>query len=140
MTPKGKEVIFGEKSCKRGTPRKIKASSSAPKAGLARRFGAKAVEPHGLTWFNNKKEAKYALGNWIDEDQLELEFPTIQEEMCELGAGYIFNELERCNLNLVREFYTNWNTSFGESTKVKIRGKVVRFMGKRFNAFLETPA
>ncbi|MCE3050359.1 hypothetical protein HAX54_047051, partial [Datura stramonium] len=43
----------------------------------------------------------------------------------ELGAGYIFNEPERCNLTLVREFYANWDTSFGESTKVKVKGQVV---------------
>lgn len=39
---------------------------------------------------------------------------------------------------LVREFYANWDTSFGESTKVKLRGQVVRFSFKSFNAFLGT--
>ncbi|MCD9558467.1 hypothetical protein HAX54_015853, partial [Datura stramonium] len=43
------------------------ASSSAAKAGPARQFGAKSVEPHGLTWFNIQKKAKYAPENWIDE-------------------------------------------------------------------------
>ncbi|MCD9646360.1 hypothetical protein HAX54_036132, partial [Datura stramonium] len=105
-----------------------------------RRFGAKSVEPHGLTWFNNKKEAKYAPENWIYEGRLALEFTAIQEKICELGVGYSFNEPERCNLTLVRKFYTNWDTSFGESTKVKIKEQVVRFMAKRFNAFLETPS
>ncbi|MCD9638405.1 hypothetical protein HAX54_022364, partial [Datura stramonium] len=57
MAQKGKEVIVAEKSRKRGRPRKMKASSLAPKAGPIRRYGAKAVEPHGLTWFNTQKEA-----------------------------------------------------------------------------------
>ncbi|MCD9644942.1 hypothetical protein HAX54_033488, partial [Datura stramonium] len=48
---------------------------------------------------------------------LALEFPAILEKICELEAGYIFNELEWCNLTLVREFYANWDTPLGESTK-----------------------
>ncbi|MCE3051896.1 hypothetical protein HAX54_051144, partial [Datura stramonium] len=129
-----------EKSQKRGRPRKTEASSLAPKAGPARRFRAKAVEPHRLTWFNTQKESKYTPENWIDEGHLELELSAIWDMIRELGADYISNELKRCNLTLVREFYANWGTSFGENTKVKIRGKVVRFIAKRFNAFLETPA
>ncbi|MCD7471542.1 hypothetical protein HAX54_012035, partial [Datura stramonium] len=82
-----------------------------------RRFGAKEVEPHGLTWFNTQKEAKYAPENCIDEGCLALKFPVIRDKIHELGADYIFNEPERCNLTLVREFYTNWETSFEESTK-----------------------
>ncbi|MCD9638169.1 hypothetical protein HAX54_021943, partial [Datura stramonium] len=61
----------------------------------------KAVEPRGLPWFNTQKEAKYAPENWIDEGGLALEFPTIRDKIRELGAGYIFNEPERCNLTLV---------------------------------------
>ncbi|MCD9638848.1 hypothetical protein HAX54_023008, partial [Datura stramonium] len=83
---------------KRGRPRKIESSFSAPKEGPIRIFGVKAVEPHGLNWFNTQKEAQYALENWIDEGHLELEFLAIQEKIRELGAGYIFNEPERCNL------------------------------------------
>ncbi|MCE2055168.1 hypothetical protein HAX54_042091, partial [Datura stramonium] len=75
----------------------------------------------------------------VDKDRLALEFPAIQEKIRELGAGYVFNEPERCNLTLVREFYANWDASFEKSTKVNIRGQVVRFMAMRFNAFLETP-
>ncbi|MCE0482040.1 hypothetical protein HAX54_040374, partial [Datura stramonium] len=80
----------------------------------ARIFGAKAVEPHGLTWFNTQKESKYAPENWIDEGQLALEFSDTREKIREFGAGYIFNEPERCNLTFVREFYANWDTSFRE--------------------------
>ncbi|MCE3214652.1 hypothetical protein HAX54_052973, partial [Datura stramonium] len=53
----------------------------------------------------------------IDEGCLAFEFPTIWDKIRELGVGYIFNELNRCNLTLVREFYANWDTSFRESTK-----------------------
>ncbi|MCD7456324.1 hypothetical protein HAX54_031277 [Datura stramonium] len=63
-----------------------------------RRFGAKMVESHGLTWFNTQKEAKYALENWMDENRLALEFPAIRNRIRELGVGYVFNESERCNL------------------------------------------
>ncbi|MCD7458344.1 hypothetical protein HAX54_037959, partial [Datura stramonium] len=98
MTPKVKEVILAERSRKRGRPRKIEDSSLAPKAGPERRFGAKAVETHGLTWFNTKKEAKYVPENWIDKGHLALEFSAILDNIRELGAGYIFNELKRCNL------------------------------------------
>ncbi|MCD9642564.1 hypothetical protein HAX54_029437, partial [Datura stramonium] len=56
MTSKVKEVNVAEKIRKRGRPKKTDASSSAPKAGPARRFEAKVVEPHGLTWFNTQKE------------------------------------------------------------------------------------
>ncbi|MCE0481214.1 hypothetical protein HAX54_038775, partial [Datura stramonium] len=52
-----------------------------------RRFGAKAVEPHGLTWFNTQKEAKYS-------PHLALEFPAIRGKIRELGASYIFKKLE----------------------------------------------
>ncbi|MCD7468853.1 hypothetical protein HAX54_007368, partial [Datura stramonium] len=56
---KGKEIEVANKGLKRlqeGT----KGLSSSAKGTPVRRFGAKAVEPHGLTWFNTQKEAKYA--------------------------------------------------------------------------------
>ncbi|MCD9639402.1 hypothetical protein HAX54_023914, partial [Datura stramonium] len=50
-------------------------------------------------------------------------FPTIHDKVHEFGLGYICVDPEECNLTLVKEFYTNWNTSFGESNKVRIRGQ-----------------
>ncbi|MCD7470895.1 hypothetical protein HAX54_011097 [Datura stramonium] len=79
------------------------------------------MEPHGLSWFKTQKKVKYAPENWIDEGRLKLEFSTIRDKVRELGLGYIFAESEECNLNLVREFYANRDTSFAESTKVKLR-------------------
>ncbi|MCE3215390.1 hypothetical protein HAX54_002255, partial [Datura stramonium] len=61
--------------------------------------------------------AKYAPENWIDEGCFAFKFPAILDKIHELGVGYIFNDPKRCNLTLVREFYTNWDTSFRESTK-----------------------
>ncbi|MCD9644140.1 hypothetical protein HAX54_032126, partial [Datura stramonium] len=46
---------------------------------------------------------------------------------------------EECNLTLVRELYAYWDTSFEESTKVKIRGQGVLFSARSFNDFLCTP-
>ncbi|MCD9559790.1 hypothetical protein HAX54_018087, partial [Datura stramonium] len=45
----------------------IKGSSSSDKGAPSRRFGAKAMEPYGVIWFNTQKEAKYSPKNWIDE-------------------------------------------------------------------------
>ncbi|MCD9640822.1 hypothetical protein HAX54_026482, partial [Datura stramonium] len=112
MASKEKEVVIAQPSLKRLQNGPKGASSSAAKAGPARRFGAKA------------KEAKYAPENWIYEGRLAFEFPTIQDKLHVLGVGYIFAELEECNLTLVRDFYANWDTSFVEKTKVKIRGQV----------------
>ncbi|MCD9638116.1 hypothetical protein HAX54_021847, partial [Datura stramonium] len=70
MTSKEKEVNVAKKSRKRHRPRKRDA------------------------------KAKYALENWIDEGYLALEFPAFRKKIRELGAGYIFNEMERCNLTL----------------------------------------
>ncbi|MCD7445833.1 hypothetical protein HAX54_000072, partial [Datura stramonium] len=114
----------------------VSPSSSVPRAPPARRFRVKAVEEHGLKWFNAQKEDKYALENWIDEGRLALELPTIRDTFCELGLGYVFAELEECNLTLVREFYANWNTSYGESTIIKEGCQMVR---RSFNAFLDMP-
>ncbi|MCE0481133.1 hypothetical protein HAX54_038598 [Datura stramonium] len=111
--------------CKEARKGNSGASSSASKADPIRRFGAKVVRPHRLTWFNTQKEAKYAPENRLNERLLVLYFIAIRDKIRELGAGYITNEPERCNLTLVREFYTNWDTSLGERTKVKIRGQVV---------------
>ncbi|MCD9644495.1 hypothetical protein HAX54_032720, partial [Datura stramonium] len=110
-----------------------------PRLALLDYFGAQVVETHGLTWFKTQKEAKYSPKNLIDEGFLTLEFPAIRYKLRELGVGYIFAEPEECNITLVREFYAKWDTSFGESTKVKIRGQVVQFTYKRFNAFLGKP-
>ncbi|MCD9644630.1 hypothetical protein HAX54_033017, partial [Datura stramonium] len=117
MPSKGKEVVVTDPSLKRARKGKKGASSSTLKVGPARRFGAKAIEPHGLTWFNTQKEAKYTPKNWIDEGLLTLEFSAIRDKIRELGAGYIFNKPERCNLIFVREFYANWDTSFRQRTK-----------------------
>lgn len=95
MASKGKEVVpatIGFRRLRKGTKG---ASSSASKAGPARRFVAKVVEPHGLTWFNSKKEVKYAPENWIDEGCLALEFSAIRDKIRELGVGYIFAEPKR---------------------------------------------
>ncbi|MCD7461175.1 hypothetical protein HAX54_045427, partial [Datura stramonium] len=75
------------------------------------------MEENGLKWFNDKKEAKYGLENLIDEGHLELEFPAIRNTFRELGMGYVFPKPKECNLTLVREFYANCNTSYGENTK-----------------------
>ncbi|MCE3215919.1 hypothetical protein HAX54_004103, partial [Datura stramonium] len=85
-------------------------------------------------------EVKYALENCNYQGRIELEFPTIRDKFRELGLGYIFAELDECNLSMMREFYANRDTFFGESTKLKIRGQVVHFTYNRFNAFHETPA
>ncbi|MCD9638150.1 hypothetical protein HAX54_021924 [Datura stramonium] len=101
------------------------ASSSIDKASFAKHLGVQVVEPHGLTRFNTQTKAKYAPKHWIDEGHLAQEFPTIRDKLRELGVGYIIAEPQECNLILVREFYANWDTSFGESTKLKIRGRSI---------------
>ncbi|MCE3215051.1 hypothetical protein HAX54_000616, partial [Datura stramonium] len=96
---KGKEIEVAGKNLKwlrKGTK---ESSSSSTKGALARMFGERAVETHGLSWSK------------------------IQKEVHELGLGYIFVEPVEYNLTLVREFYANWETSFGEITKVKIWGQ-----------------
>ncbi|MCD9640871.1 hypothetical protein HAX54_026581, partial [Datura stramonium] len=62
-------------------------------------------------------EAKYGPENWIDDGRLALEFPTIEDKVHELGLGFIFAEPEECNLSLVREFFPNWDTSFGQGNE-----------------------
>ncbi|MCD7461742.1 hypothetical protein HAX54_047003 [Datura stramonium] len=73
---KGKEVAVSSKGFKR-LRKGVTSSSSTQKAPPARRFGAKAMEEHGLKWFNAQKKEKYVLENWIDEGRLALELPTI---------------------------------------------------------------
>ncbi|MCE3215842.1 hypothetical protein HAX54_003734, partial [Datura stramonium] len=92
-----------------------------------------------IKWFNAQKEEKYAPKNCIDEGRLALECPTIRDSISELGLGYVFAEPEECNLALVREFYANWDTSFGDNTKIKIQGQVVHFTARSFNAFWYNP-
>ncbi|MCD7448438.1 hypothetical protein HAX54_042235, partial [Datura stramonium] len=65
----------------------------------------------------NDREAKHAPENWINRDCLTLEFHIIRDKVCELGLGYIFAKPKECILTLVREFYANWETFFGEITK-----------------------
>ncbi|MCE3049385.1 hypothetical protein HAX54_044734, partial [Datura stramonium] len=98
---KGMETKIARKGLKRLQKGTKGASSSKARARYAKFF---------------EKEAKYAPENWIDEGLLELEFAAIRDKLCELGVGYIFPKKEECNLTLVREFYANWDTSFGEST------------------------
>ncbi|MCD9560068.1 hypothetical protein HAX54_018501, partial [Datura stramonium] len=74
---KGMKIEVAGKGLKRLQKGTKGASSSTAKAGPAKRFGPQAVEPHGLTWFNIQKEAKYAPENWIDEGRTTLEFPAI---------------------------------------------------------------
>ncbi|MCD7472918.1 hypothetical protein HAX54_014349, partial [Datura stramonium] len=81
MASKEKEVVIANPSLKSLRKGPKGSSSSAAKAGPARIFGAKVVEPHGLTWFNTKKEANYAPENWIDEGYLVLQFPTIRDKI-----------------------------------------------------------
>ncbi|MCD9638100.1 hypothetical protein HAX54_021810, partial [Datura stramonium] len=52
-----------------------------------------------------------------------LEFLDIRDKFHELEVGYILVEPKEFTLTMVREFYENWDTSFEESTKVKISGQ-----------------
>ncbi|MCD9645773.1 hypothetical protein HAX54_034973 [Datura stramonium] len=100
---KGKDVETsrkGFKSLRKGVPHSL----PTQRAPLARRFGAQAIEEHGLKWFNAQKEAKYSLENWIDEGRLAMEFPTIHDTIYGLGLGYVLAKPEECNLALVRDF------------------------------------
>ncbi|MCE3050815.1 hypothetical protein HAX54_048241, partial [Datura stramonium] len=56
MAPKGKEVVIGEKSRKRGRLRKIEASSSAPKAGPTGDLMRKQLSLMGLVGLTLKKK------------------------------------------------------------------------------------
>ncbi|MCE0481477.1 hypothetical protein HAX54_039252 [Datura stramonium] len=40
--------------------------------------------------------------------------------------SYLFAESEECNLTLVKEFYANWDPSYGERNEVKINGQFLR--------------
>ncbi|MCD9646484.1 hypothetical protein HAX54_036355 [Datura stramonium] len=55
---KEREVAVASKGFKR-LRKGVALSSLAQKVPPSRRFGAKAVEEHGLKWFNAQKEAKY---------------------------------------------------------------------------------
>ncbi|MCD9646386.1 hypothetical protein HAX54_036169, partial [Datura stramonium] len=133
---KGKEVEIANKGLKWLRKETKELSSSTAKGTSTRIFEAKVVEPHGLTWFNTQKVAKYAPENWIDKGLFALEFPIIPDKVRELGLGYIFVEPEEFNLTLVREFYENWGTSLGESNEIKIWVQLVHFTFKRLNSFL----
>ncbi|MCE0481251.1 hypothetical protein HAX54_038846 [Datura stramonium] len=94
-------MVVAEKGLKRlreGTKGSKSLAAKAPPVG---RFGAKAINEHGLKWFNAQKEAKYAPEKWIDEGRLSLEFLTIYDTIHELGLGYMFVEPEECNLTLL---------------------------------------
>ncbi|MCD7448785.1 hypothetical protein HAX54_046321, partial [Datura stramonium] len=60
---KRKEVETANRGLKQPRKGTKGLSSSAAKETPARRFGAKAIEPHGLKWFNAQKESKYAPEN-----------------------------------------------------------------------------
>ncbi|MCD9639650.1 hypothetical protein HAX54_024300 [Datura stramonium] len=98
---KGNEVKIANKGLKRLRKGMKGSSSSAAKGTHARRFGAKVVEPHGLKWFQEQKEAKYVVENWIDKGRIAFELPTIHDKVRELRLGYVFAVLEECNLTLV---------------------------------------
>ncbi|MCE2056068.1 hypothetical protein HAX54_044007 [Datura stramonium] len=128
---KGKEVAVASKELKR-LNKGVESSLSAQKATPAGRIRAKGLEEHWIKWvnaqkeekyapirFNFNKEEKYATENWIDEGCLGLEFPTIWDNIRELGLGYSFSKQEECNLTLVREFYANWNTSYKRAQRLR---------------------
>ncbi|MCD7453975.1 hypothetical protein HAX54_022893, partial [Datura stramonium] len=76
MASKGKEVVIANPSLKR-----LQKGTKGPSSSAS-------------------KKAKYAPENWIDEGRLVLEFSTIRDKVPDLEFGYIFVELEECNLTL----------------------------------------
>ncbi|MCD7463513.1 hypothetical protein HAX54_050771 [Datura stramonium] len=60
---KGKEIEVAGKGLKRLQKCTKGSSSSSAKGAPARMFGERAVEPHGLSWFNQQKKVKYDLEN-----------------------------------------------------------------------------
>ncbi|MCD7461117.1 hypothetical protein HAX54_045197 [Datura stramonium] len=116
---KGKEIEAAGKGLKQLRKCTKGPSSSSSKGATARMLRERAVEPHGLSWFNTQKEVKYAPKNWIDKGFLALEFSTIQDKVRELGLGYIFAKTEKCNLTLVRNFMQTRTLIFGRAPKSK---------------------
>ncbi|MCD7463839.1 hypothetical protein HAX54_051517, partial [Datura stramonium] len=55
----------------------------------------------------------------IGEGLFVLEFPAIREKIWELGAGYIFNEPERCNLTLKQPYRDIRHTLCGEHSSAR---------------------
>lgn len=55
------------RSCKR---KELKLSVPRPQQERERMYGANTVLPHGLDWFQNQKESKYFLDNWVDKRSL----------------------------------------------------------------------
>ncbi|MCD9639125.1 hypothetical protein HAX54_023478, partial [Datura stramonium] len=53
----------------------------------------------------------------IDEGRPVVEFPTVRDTVHGLGLGFVFSETSECKLTLMQEFYSNWNTTLGHSTK-----------------------
>ncbi|KAH0709561.1 hypothetical protein KY284_010988 [Solanum tuberosum] len=131
MAPKAKNVAGSKQS------RKGEASGSRNREPV-QKFGKKAVERYGWTWFDCQREAKYMGDEYVDEVRLQSQFPVIYRIVVELGLRFIFYHPGDCNLSLVREFYANCLME----TKYKIvpiRGKDVEFSARILNELLGTP-
>uniref|UniRef100_M1DYX5 Putative plant transposon protein domain-containing protein n=1 Tax=Solanum tuberosum TaxID=4113 RepID=M1DYX5_SOLTU len=131
MAPKAKNVVGSKRT------RKGEASGFGNKE-LAQKFGKKAFQRYGLTWFECQREAKYMGDEYVDSVRLQSQFPDIYRIVVELGLQFVFDHPGDCNLSLVREFYANWLTE----TKYKaipIRGRDVKFSARLLNELLGTP-
>ncbi|MCE3215100.1 hypothetical protein HAX54_000810 [Datura stramonium] len=104
-----------------------------------RRYGLRWVtEKERKKWFKEHKESKYSHDMFIDRNFLSLVFPHMVDRILTLGLGFVFDALDDCNLNMVREFLANWMPK-ERSNQVKIRGKIIEFSPMDLNRLLGTP-
>ncbi|MCE0481704.1 hypothetical protein HAX54_039644 [Datura stramonium] len=84
------------------------------------------MKQEGKKWFKEHKESKYSHEMFIDRETLALKFPRIVDRLYTLGLVFVYNDPGECNLNMLREFLSNWDPK-ERSNQVKIRGQIVNF-------------
>lgn len=65
-------------------------------------------------------------------DSLGCYYPHILAYIIQLKVGFIFENMDECNLDLLRELYANWfpNT---QGNSVKMRGQIMKLTAEALN-------
>lgn len=100
------------------------------------KFDEQSLMYYRKDWYRFQQESKYLDDEYIDKRRFWQQLPNIHAQINALGLQYVFMNQGECNLNLVREFYANWNVYCVDINNGFIRDSLVRFSVEALNDFV----
>ncbi|XP_070008507.1 uncharacterized protein [Nicotiana sylvestris] len=103
------------------------------------KYGIRAIPAHTIQWFQSfVPDVPPTPEVTIDEAKLARKYNAIYNNIRALDFEGLFRQGDSVNINLVKEFYANWQPGgdLGASYQVRVRNRVIPFSSKVINQIM----